>query len=116
MKGGHSIGNGYWYKFEGEEKPAAEVDCKKIAAEIKALIEKKLKLTVESLPVKDAIEYFLANGQPIAAKVLSKRVPVGGLAHLKAVKVDDKMHYRHNFYIPLYDNTSDLTREFSVVP
>ena len=77
--GGHAIGKGYWYKFHGEDGPAQKADVDKLLAEMQELIKAATPIVKEEKPYSDILAYFKQTSQVIAAQLLERRVPLGGV-------------------------------------
>ena len=81
--GGHAIGKGYWYKFHGEEGPAQKGDVEKLLADMQTLIKGALPIVCNGKPYSDVLSYFQKTSQVLAAQLLEKRVPLGGVQQVR---------------------------------
>mmetsp|Transcript_51019 Transcript_51019/g.127048 ORF Transcript_51019/g.127048 Transcript_51019/m.127048 type:complete len:519 (+) Transcript_51019:39-1595(+) len=107
LTGGYSIANAHWFMFEGDENAATKADAAKIDQECKDLIRQGMKLSGVERDYKAMIEYFTASRQPVAAKQLENRVPIGGSAKVWEIDVHGTKHYRLRHF-PLLEDTSSL--------
>eukprot|EP00927_Polykrikos_kofoidii_P018877 TRINITY_DN1878_c0_g1_i1.p1 TRINITY_DN1878_c0_g1~~TRINITY_DN1878_c0_g1_i1.p1 ORF type:complete len:525 (+),score=91.32 TRINITY_DN1878_c0_g1_i1:70-1575(+) len=72
LRGGHSVGAGYYYKFQGVELTKDEVD--KLAKKLGELVAADEPIVPVAKPWKEALTSFEENKQPCARSLLETRV------------------------------------------
>lgn len=102
LVGGHSVGEGYWYFFNGEQDVSAE-DVQKLASQVDSLIENDAKINKVTKPFIDALETLEASNQVYAARLLKTCVK-------ENVKLVECMgQYRLRLY-ELFDSMGQLDK------
>ena len=69
---GHSLGQGYFYYFDGKDNVLRE-DLARIEAEMRAIVTKDLAIGALSLSYQEAISYFQKHNQPDTLLLLKNR-------------------------------------------
>ena len=105
--GGNPVGNGYWYLINDEDS-VAQADVEAIEVQMRKMVENDIAITSVSVAQQDAVAYLEAASQPVAAKLLAKRAPLGGMATMHEVEVEGTRHRRLKFF-PLLSSAGKLT-------
>ena len=74
--GGNPVGNGYWYLINDEDS-VAQADVETIEVQMRKMVENDIAITSVSVAQQDAVAYLESASQPVAAKLLAKRAPLG---------------------------------------
>ncbi|EKX49082.1 hypothetical protein GUITHDRAFT_136260 [Guillardia theta CCMP2712] len=93
IQGGYSIANAYWYWIQGIEA-VHHNELEMIKAEMLQLVARDVKVHEEKRPYKEVLQYFIEKEQFIAAKLLSSRIPIGGMVDVKVCMIEEKPHFR----------------------
>uniref|UniRef100_A0A7S4NIE0 Phosphoribulokinase/uridine kinase domain-containing protein n=1 Tax=Guillardia theta TaxID=55529 RepID=A0A7S4NIE0_GUITH len=108
IQGGYSIANAYWYWIQGIEA-VHHNELEMIKAEMLQLVARDVKVHEEKRPYKEVLQYFIEKEQFIAAKLLSSRIPIGGMVDVKVCMIEEKPHFRLSFF-PVFESLGKLKK------
>lgn len=100
LVGGHSVGEGYWYSFNGQDDVSDE-DVKNIQKQLDALLDADEKINEVTKPYAEALESFEATKQVYATRLLKTVVQEN------VNLVECKGQFRHRLF-DLFDSMGKL--------
>ena len=104
---GHSLGNSYYYTLSSGDIPKEE-HVKKLAEEMKRLVNENLPITFKYLAYEEAVQLFKSHKQPDTALLLEQR-------STSRIKVNECQGYMDIYIQPLLKRTG-LLSAFELMP